>query len=165
MDIFKEKETEIIPTLMNLTYFMLVSGLQLQRNSICQQTSSLCYFFRPCHLQVRKTNQPTKNFSEAMACTQVLTSHSCTDHSNSMCYSSLSAGTCCLRYDMSPTKKAETYFYAQCSSVVWIILLYWPQKTSYYNTVKLYYLLCRKILRFQNSWLEARRTPLSSQEF
>lgn len=65
-----------------------------------------------------------------MACTQVLTSHSCTDHSNSMCYSSLSAGTCCLRYDMSPTKKAETYFYAQCFSVVWIILLYWPQKNQ-----------------------------------
>lgn len=63
-----------------------------------------------------------------MECSQVLTSHSCTDHSNSTCYSSLSAGTCCLRYDMSPAKKSENYFYAQCFSVVWTILLYWPQK-------------------------------------
>lgn len=47
-----------------------------------------------------------------------------------MCYSSLSAGTCCLRYDMSPAKRVEIYFYAQCFSVVWLILLYWPQKNQ-----------------------------------
>lgn len=40
-----------------------------------------------------------------------------------MCYSLLSAGTCCLRYNMSPAKKEETDFYSQCFSVVWIILL------------------------------------------
>lgn len=56
-------------------------------------------------------------------CTQVLTSHSCTGHSNSMCYSLLSAGTCCLRCNKSPAKKEDTDFYTQYFSVVWIILL------------------------------------------
>lgn len=65
-----------------------------------------------------------------MECTQVLTSHSCTDHSSSMCYSLFSAGTCCLRYDTSPAKKVETYFYPQCFSVVWIILLTTKKKTK-----------------------------------
>lgn len=37
--------------------------------------------------------------------TQVLTSHSCTGHSNSTCCSLLSAGICCLRYNTSPAKE------------------------------------------------------------
>lgn len=64
-----------------------------------------------------------KVFLEATDCTQVLTSHSCTGHSNSTCYSLLSAGICCLRYNMLPAKKEETDFYSQCFNIAWIVLL------------------------------------------
>lgn len=67
--------------------------------------------------------QTTRDFSEATDCTQQLTSHSCTGHSNSTCYSLLSAGTWCLRYNMSPAKKGDQLLISvfQCNIQVTIL--------------------------------------------
>lgn len=49
--------------------------------------------------------------------TQVLTSHSCTGHSNSTCCSLLSAGICCLRYNTSPAKEKRPTFSLSVSAL------------------------------------------------